>query len=81
MKNLTAEEAAGITGYEMARPDSTGGHFGNFKLLDNGVLEYDYIPGPEYDDPKEYVVYQYDPELNLERHTGITPGCFWTEWA
>ncbi len=80
-RHLTATEAGAITGYEMSRPDSTGGHLGNFELLDNGILQYDYIPGGEYrGDSKEYVCYQYDPETGLERHCGITPGCFWTEW-
>lgn len=80
-KTITIEEASKYLGCDMSCYDQTGGHYDNFSLSEYGILEYEYIPGPEYDDEKEYVVYQIDLETGMERHCGITPGCFFTDWA
>ena len=79
-RKITCEEASRIFGCNMSGADATGGTCQDFEILDNGIVQYMYIPGPEYDDPKEYILWQYDPHTGMDRHSGITPGCFFTDW-
>lgn len=78
---ISVTEASLIRGCDFSKQDSTGGYNDNFCLIDDTILQWDYIPGEGYrDDPKEYIEYQYDLDFEKERHRGITSGCVWTDW-
>lgn len=85
MFNISVEEASKLIGYDLSGVQDWYGEklvCYDFQVSEDGsILEYKY--GNEYleeEHPNEVIQYQVNLVTSEERHSGITPGCFFTEW-